>query len=254
MSAKAPASQAAQNIAEKFPEDLRGILSFECQANAIIIKPKQFLGSENFAKTASIVKTQGGDYVSAGKGSHFRIPLAPTPTQEKPPQVPEKVPASPPTDLHFKVTKLTIALGTTIQQSEKEWTKQSCGLEVEVNSDVRDIVEKTHAEAKQLVRSLLAEPSLPPAEIPQIDMAELNECLWVTFKDKQPAKPGHAAWIKNPVEFTSWKDMPKVLLELVKIMKRDPDQKLVLGDMEYVFSGDKKQFIQRKPVKMETAK
>jgi hypothetical protein len=254
MSAKAPASQAAQNIAEKFPEDLRGILSFECQANAIIIKPKQFLGSENFAKTASIVKTQGGDYVSDGKGSHFRIPLAPTPTQEKPPQVPEKVPASPPTNLHFKVTKLTVALGTTIQHSETEWNKRGYALEMEVNSSDKDIVEKAKAEAEQFEQSWLSEPTLPPAEIPQIDMAELNECPWVTFKDKQPAKPGHAAWIKNPVEFTSWKDVPKVLLELVKIMKRDPDQKLVLGDMEYVFSGDKKQFIQRKPVKTETAK
>jgi hypothetical protein len=68
-------SQDAKNIVEKFPEDLRDILSFECQADAVIIKPRQFLGSENFAKTASIVKTQGGNYVSAGKGSHFRIPI-----------------------------------------------------------------------------------------------------------------------------------------------------------------------------------
>jgi hypothetical protein len=74
--AKAPASQAdAQNIAEKFPEDLRAILSFECQADAIIIKPKQFLGSENFVKTAAVVKELGGDYISQGKQSHFKIPL-----------------------------------------------------------------------------------------------------------------------------------------------------------------------------------
>jgi hypothetical protein len=74
--AKAPASQDdAQNIAEKFPEDLRGILSFECQADAIIIKPRQFLGSETFAKVVDIVKQQGGEYVSAGKDSHFRVPI-----------------------------------------------------------------------------------------------------------------------------------------------------------------------------------
>ena len=74
--AKAPASQDnTQNIAEKFPEDLRGILSFECQADAIIIKPRQFLGSENFAKTAAVVKELGGDYVSQGKQSHFKITL-----------------------------------------------------------------------------------------------------------------------------------------------------------------------------------
>jgi hypothetical protein len=74
--AKAPASQDdAQNITEKFPEDLRGILSFECQADVIIIKPRQFLGSETFAKVVDIVKQQGGEYVSAGKDSHFKIPL-----------------------------------------------------------------------------------------------------------------------------------------------------------------------------------
>jgi len=234
-----------------FPEALRGLLSFEQQGDYIIMKPQQFLGTENFSDIIRIVQDNKGDYVSAGKESHFRIPV---PTQEKPPQAPEKVPTSPPTDLHFKVTKLTVGIGTTIQQGEKEWTKQSYGLEVEVNSDAKDIVEKAKAEAEQLVRSWLAEPPLPPAEIPQVDIGELNACEWVTFKTKQPAKPGQAAWIKNPVEFTSWTNPPNVLLELVKAMKRSSDEKLVLGDMKYVFSGDKKQFIQRKPVKTETAK
>jgi hypothetical protein len=38
------------------------------------VKPRQFLGSDNFAKIASIVREMDGDYVSAGKQSHFRIP------------------------------------------------------------------------------------------------------------------------------------------------------------------------------------
>jgi hypothetical protein len=48
-----------------------------------------------------------------------------------------------------------------------------------------------------------------------------------------------------------------VLLQLAKALKRNPDEKLVLGDMEYSFSGKgdmAKHFISRKPVKMETAK
>jgi len=65
----------SQDIADKFPEDLRAMLSFEVQDESVIIKPRQFLGSENFAKIASIVQQQNGDYVSAGKDSHFRIPL-----------------------------------------------------------------------------------------------------------------------------------------------------------------------------------
>jgi len=61
--------------AEKlFPDELCELLSFEDKGDYIIIKPRQFLGAENFAKIAQIVREVGGDYVSAGKESHFRIP------------------------------------------------------------------------------------------------------------------------------------------------------------------------------------
>jgi len=57
-----------------FPEALEARLSFEEKGDYIIIKPKQFLGSENFAKIASAVRGMGGEYISAGKDSHFRVP------------------------------------------------------------------------------------------------------------------------------------------------------------------------------------
>jgi hypothetical protein len=50
-------------------------LSFEEVDDAVIIKPRQFLGAENFAKIADMVKHQGGEWVSAGKDSHFKMPL-----------------------------------------------------------------------------------------------------------------------------------------------------------------------------------
>lgn len=56
-----------------FPEDLENLLNFEEKDDYIIIKPRQFLGSENFAKIASVVREIGGDYISAGKASHFRV-------------------------------------------------------------------------------------------------------------------------------------------------------------------------------------
>jgi len=61
-------------IRMSFPEDLENRLSFEDKGDYIIIKPKQFLGSENFAKIASAVRGMGGEYISAGKDSHFRVP------------------------------------------------------------------------------------------------------------------------------------------------------------------------------------
>ena len=66
--------QAVEDIKMMFPEDLESLLSFEEKEDYIMIKPRQFLGSENFAKIASVVRGIGGDYVSAGKASHFRVP------------------------------------------------------------------------------------------------------------------------------------------------------------------------------------
>jgi hypothetical protein len=56
-----------------FPEELGNMLVFEEKNHNIIIKPRQYLGHENFAKVASIVRSAGGEYISAGKESHFRI-------------------------------------------------------------------------------------------------------------------------------------------------------------------------------------
>jgi hypothetical protein len=66
--------QSIEDIKMMFPEDLEDLLTFEEKDDYIIIKPRQFLGSENFAKIASVVRGIGGDYISAGKASHFRVP------------------------------------------------------------------------------------------------------------------------------------------------------------------------------------
>jgi len=57
-----------------FPKELEAMLFFEETGNYIVIKPRQYLGSENFAKIASLVRSSGGEYISAGKESHFRVP------------------------------------------------------------------------------------------------------------------------------------------------------------------------------------
>ena len=57
-----------------FPEDLEAKLAFEDKDDYTTVKPKQFLGSDNFAKIASTIRGMGGEYISAGKDSHFRVP------------------------------------------------------------------------------------------------------------------------------------------------------------------------------------
>ena len=70
----APVSrESLQDIRMSFPEDLDNLLNFEEKTDYIMIKPRQFLGSENFAKIASTVRGMGGEYISAGKDSHFRV-------------------------------------------------------------------------------------------------------------------------------------------------------------------------------------
>lgn len=65
--------QSIEDVRMMFPEDLDSMLSFEEKTDYVIIKPKQFLGSENFAKIASTVRGLGGEYISAGRDSHFRV-------------------------------------------------------------------------------------------------------------------------------------------------------------------------------------
>jgi hypothetical protein len=71
---ESPKQRSVDDIRMSFPEDLEARLGFEDRGEYIIIKPKQFLGSENFAKIASAVRGMGGEYISAGKDSHFRVP------------------------------------------------------------------------------------------------------------------------------------------------------------------------------------
>ena len=69
--------KSVDDVRVAFPEDLEALLSFQEKGDYIMVKPKQFLGSENFAKIASAVRGLGGEYISAGKDSHFRVPKKP---------------------------------------------------------------------------------------------------------------------------------------------------------------------------------
>jgi hypothetical protein len=63
-----------QDVRMMFPQELEDLLTFTEKEDYIMIKPRQYLGSENFAKIASIIRGAGGQYISAGKDSHFRVP------------------------------------------------------------------------------------------------------------------------------------------------------------------------------------
>ena len=64
-----------KNPLDYLPEDIATRLTAEVKGNFWIIKPKQFLGSENFATLASEIRGMGGEYCSMGKDSHFKVPV-----------------------------------------------------------------------------------------------------------------------------------------------------------------------------------
>jgi len=67
--------QSVEDFQKVFPRELAGMLYFEVTDEHVLIKPRQYLGSENFGKIATIVRDQlKGEYVSAGRESHFRVP------------------------------------------------------------------------------------------------------------------------------------------------------------------------------------
>ncbi len=66
--------RASDDVRMLFPKELEDMLTFEETGEYIVIKPRRYLGSDNFAKIASIVRDSGGEYISAGKESHFRVP------------------------------------------------------------------------------------------------------------------------------------------------------------------------------------
>jgi hypothetical protein len=58
----------------KFTEQQAKLLSFNQKGENWIIKPIAYLGQEHFAEIAAKVRELGGEYISAGRESHFRIP------------------------------------------------------------------------------------------------------------------------------------------------------------------------------------
>ena len=69
-----PTGKRIEDLRMMFTKELEAMLIFEDKGDFIKVTPRQYLGSENFSKIATTIREAGGEYVSAGKGSHFRIP------------------------------------------------------------------------------------------------------------------------------------------------------------------------------------
>jgi len=61
-------------LAEKLPADLQKQRFFD-KGDHIRVEPKYYLGKTLFAQIAQVVRDLGGEYVSAGRDSHFPFPV-----------------------------------------------------------------------------------------------------------------------------------------------------------------------------------
>jgi len=109
---------------------------------------------------------------------------------------------------------------------------------------------------KQLVTLMQIEagsvtPTKPPETpvIPAVDTADIDALVWTTYKTKQKAEPGQAAWTFSDPERHDNPDHKRTVKELVKAIKGSENQRFRIGDMEYSFSGNEKQFISRRPIR-----
>jgi len=62
-------------LSKRLGIDAASYFTSEVEGEYLIVRPRQYLGSELFGSVHSVVKEFAGEYVSNGKLSHFRIPL-----------------------------------------------------------------------------------------------------------------------------------------------------------------------------------
>lgn len=61
------------SIENVIPEEVKDSITITENTDRFIIKSKKFLGTENFAKLGSALRSINGRYISAGKESRFEI-------------------------------------------------------------------------------------------------------------------------------------------------------------------------------------
>jgi len=139
----------------------------------------------------------------------------------------------------LKVERIVVGKGKSIlvDGPDGEWNKVYYELEA-VPAEGEDF-QAAKVRLESILDKWLSVEAKPEGEIPKLDLAELDQLPWTTYKTKEPAKEGEAGWI-----FANTKGAE----ELVKAMQKC-EGKLELGAYEYRFSGKEKNFITRKPVK-----
>ncbi len=72
--AKTEVELTSVDILALFPEELRPSLRVEDAGDRFIIMPTKWLGKDKFNMAMTIIRQRNGEYIPAGRESHFTIP------------------------------------------------------------------------------------------------------------------------------------------------------------------------------------
>lgn len=150
----------------------------------------------------------------------------------------------------MKVGKLIVGKGRSISRAvdgEEEWKKAFYQVEATLDEGEDPVAARLGIE--HMIDQWLQELTIPEAAIPDLDLADLDELPWKTYKTKEPAEPGHSGWMRNPLKWDNFDD--PVAVDLAKALTRTGG-KLELGEYVYRLSGKEKQFIGRRAIKKPT--
>ena len=148
----------------------------------------------------------------------------------------------------MRIVKVVVGRGRTSRPSEaEEWVREYYELEIEITDDKEISVARDYA--LSLIDQWLAQPPTAPEWIPKLDIGEISDLLWTTYKTKERAKPAQAAWTFSDPTRHDKPESRRVIEELIKAIKASLNETLQLGDMTYSLSGNEKQFISRRPTR-----
>jgi len=147
--------------------------------------------------------------------------------------------------------RLVVEKGITAKVGE-DYVKSTFTLEVDLSvlEQKSEVVEDAKKRVENLIDKWLDEEKAAAslrkevATVPEIDVGDIDSLPWKNFK-KEPCRLGEAGWVMRSHEGAA---------KLSEALEKAPDHKLQIGELEYCFSGDRDQFINRKPVKREKAK
>lgn len=151
-------------------------------------------------------------------------------------------------NIFFK--RLVVEKGITTKVGE-DYVKATYTLEVDLSQfEQKDtVVEDVKKRIENMVDKWIDEEKgassirKEVSEMPQLDEAELENLPWKNFQ-KEPCQPHEAGWIMRNVDGAG---------RLAGAIQK-ANGEVQIGGLIYLFSGDKQQFINRKPPKKESAK